>query len=110
MGAIGSSEIWRGYDNTSPADGGTLTSLLLSNSHVLQSYEEQNPSVANPNALNTGQRGEWDWVVQNNNAAPVTTYYFRMVKEDVTALDSYTYYPQIVTAVLILTQQDYRWY
>ncbi|MFC1925596.1 hypothetical protein ACFLW2_02745 [Chloroflexota bacterium] len=111
VGDIGSAELWRGYNNTAPADGATITSLLLSTSDVLESYEEQNPSVANPNAINTGQQGEWDWVMHNYNADISTTYYFRMIKADGIALDSYTNYPQITTAAAnTFTQQDYRWY
>ncbi len=110
VGTLGSASIWRGFNNTTPSDGAPITSLLLSGSNVLESYEEANPSVSNPNAVNVGQRGEWDWVVQNNGADGNTTYYFRLVKSDGTALDTYTNYPQLTTAPITLTQQDYRWY
>lgn len=98
VGAIGSVLIWRGFNNATPLDGATITTLLLSTSNVRESYEEANPSVANPNALSVGQFGEWDWVIQENNAATNTTYYFRMVKSDGTALDSYTRLIPLTTA------------
>ncbi|MEK7849094.1 MAG: hypothetical protein AAB270_09240, partial [Chloroflexota bacterium] len=111
IGAIGSGEVWRGYNNTTPADGATITSLLLSTSNVAESYEEANPSVADPNSIPAGQRGEWDWVLQENGAAYSTPYYFRMVKGDGTALDTYTRYSQLTTAApMTLTQDTYRWY
>ena len=112
VGALASGEIWRGFDNPSgqATDGATITTLL-STSNVGESYEEENPSVVNPNAISTGQRAEWDWVVQDNVATADTTFYFRMVTADDTPLDSYTRFPQITTAPpLVLTQQDYRWY
>ena len=97
MGGIGSGAIWRGYNNTTPADGATITALRLSNSNVMESYEEENPSVANPNTIFVGQRGEWDWVLQDNGATTSTIYYFRMLKGDGSLLDSYTRYPQLTT-------------
>ncbi|MEK7848923.1 MAG: hypothetical protein AAB270_08360, partial [Chloroflexota bacterium] len=111
IGAIGSGEVWRGYNNTTPADGATITSLLLSTSNVAESYEEANPSVANPNSIPAGQRGEWDWVLEDYGAANGTTYYFRMVKGDGTGLDTYTGYPQLTAvSALTLDQDTYRWY
>ena len=41
-GGIGSGEVWRGYDNTSVADGVTLPSSLLTFATILESYEEVN--------------------------------------------------------------------
>ena len=109
VGLITSTDPWRGFNNTTPTDGATIPSLLLTGSTKLESYEEQNPSANNPNAIFVGQRGEWDWVVQNNTA-PAGTYFFRMVKPDGTALDGYVNYPQATAVVSTFTQRDYRWY
>lgn len=98
VGGLGSGTIWRGYDNASPADGATITSSLLnSQSNTLESYEEANNSVSNPNAISEGSRGEWDWVVQNNGATASTDYCFRMTKSDGSVLE-YSRYPKVTTA------------
>ena len=110
VGAPTSAAAWRGFDNPAITDGTTLPGLLLSSSTVAQTYQEQNPSAANPNAINAAQRAEWDWVVQNNAATPSTVYFFRMLEADGTALDTYTRYPQVTTGVGVITQQDYRWF
>lgn len=101
VGGLGSGTIWRGYDNNSPPDGSTITaSLLNSQSNALQSYEEANNSVSNPNIISDGSRGEWDWVIQNNGATGGTDYCFRMTKSDGSVLQ-YTHYPKITTATAI---------
>jgi len=111
VGSIGSSAIWRGYDNSTPADGATISTLLLSDSNVRGTYEEESPSALNPFQVNVGQRVEYDWVVQENGTAGLTTYYFRMVKADGTPLDGYTNYPQLTTAPAVsYSQNAYRWY
>lgn len=95
VGNPGSGNIWRGYDNSTPSDGSTVTSSLLnSQSNTLQSYEESNNSVSNPNTILVGNRGEWDWVIQNNGATDNTDYCFRMVTSSGEALQ-YTNYPQL---------------
>ena len=111
VGAPASTTIWRGFDNPAPADGTTLPSLLLSSSNVLETYEEANPSVPNPNPLlaTSTNQGEWDWVIEDK-LAPTGTFYFRMVKSDGTPLDGYTNYPEIEAAGPSLAQENYRWY
>ncbi|PIY96729.1 MAG: hypothetical protein COY66_03235 [Candidatus Kerfeldbacteria bacterium CG_4_10_14_0_8_um_filter_42_10] len=99
VGAAGSATIWRGESDTNPADGSTISSGLLTGTNALESYEEQNNSVNNPTGIDIGQIGEWDWLVQNNGAVHDTSYCFRMVKSDGTALDTYTNYPKISTEV-----------
>ena len=101
---------WRFYDNSSVADDATLSSVVLSNSEVAQSYEEANPTKSNPRAISAGEEGEWDFALDPANAT-VTTYYFRMIKSDDTALDSYVNYPSIIigTGNPNLTQIHYRW-
>ena len=94
---INGSGVWRGYDNATPADGAALTGLLLSTSNATATYEEANNSANNPYAVSVGQNIEYDWVIQDNNAPSGTTYCFRMIKSDGTALNSYTNYPSLIT-------------
>lgn len=97
VGFIGSTtSTWRGYDNTTSTDGAVLPVLLLTESDVAETYEEANPTALNPNQIAIGQWAEWDWVVQENGASANATYYFRMVKSDGTALNTYTRYPTVV--------------
>jgi hypothetical protein len=97
VGSIDSSTIWRGYNNGSPADGVAALTLLLTGSSVSGTYEEQNPSALNPNRVNVGQRAEWGWVIQHNGADSGATYYFRMVMNNGTALNTYNRYPTLYT-------------
>lgn len=97
VGQAASSTIWRGYDNSTPSDGATISSLLLSVSDIKESYEEENNSVNNPNGINTGQDGEWDWVIQDNGAANNTHYCFRMVESNGSLLNGYNNYPELIT-------------
>ena len=103
VGAVGSSEVWRGYDNPSVSDGATLINALLDQSNTLESYEEDGASIANPGAVTVGNAGEWDWVVQNNGATPGGTYCFRMAKNTSptarVAFGTYTNYPRITTPI-----------
>lgn len=102
VGGIGSGAIWRGYDNTTPADGATISSsLLIAQSNVLQSYEEENISVGIPTVMTLGQEGEWDWVVQNNGATSGTDYCFRVVKASDSSVIYYSHYPKVTTAAAI---------
>ena len=108
VGGIGSGTIFRGYDQT-PTDGATLTGFLLAtSSNVLETYEEANNTASNTNAIAVGQRGEWDFVVQNNGANSEDSYCFRMVRSNDTAFTTYTNMPEI-TIVAPLTQVRYRW-
>ena len=110
VGGIGAGEIWRGLDNASVADGTALSATLLGASNVVETYEEANNSAATPSGIPVGQTGEWDWVVQQNGASQLTTYYFRMVESDGTAINGYTRYPTLTTAGPKLQQDAYRWY
>ena len=69
---------------------------------------KENSSLANVYAIEEGDRGEWDWVVQNNGATTSATYCFRMVKSDGDVLDSYVRMPEM-TVVRGLVQLRYRW-
>lgn len=94
VGAIGSSAIFRGYDNTTPSDGATITaSLLDAGGNTFESYEEANRSIENPNTLSDGARGEWDWVVENNGGT-VGDYCFRVITDSGRTID-YSEYPYL---------------
>jgi hypothetical protein len=98
VGAPSTSGIeWSYYNNVGPADGDALTTLLLSGSTVLQTYEEGSPTALNPNAIGAGGRGEWDFALDSSNAS-LGTYYFRMVTSGGTAFTTYTAYPQVVVS------------
>jgi hypothetical protein len=97
-GAASTSAAWRGNtDNTSVSDGATLSSSTLSVTDDLETYEEENNSAFNPNQIDVGDDGEYDWVIENYNASSSSSYCFRMVESDGTAFTSYTQYPRLVT-------------
>ena len=100
-GTSGSGSAWETFDNTTPADGAPLTATLLFSSTIAQSYEEANPSVLNTTEVPEDSTAEWDWVIKDNAATASTTYCFRMVEADGTALDAYNAdsYAQLTTAV-----------
>ncbi len=108
----GEAGIWRGYNNSGPADGAALTNggYLLSSSDIAESYEEYNDSVLNPRSGAIGHGVEWDWVLQNNGALNGTSYCFRMVKTAGNPLD-YTEesYPRLVTTGAYVEQMNYHW-
>ncbi len=109
VGGIGSGETWRGFDNSSVADGDSVSKLLTATEGE-QTYEEANPATIINDFDGPDKPNEWDWVVQGNAALGSTTYYFRMVKSGGTALGGYTNYAQLTTAAATLSQEDYRWY
>jgi hypothetical protein len=98
VGAIGGAQAWIGYDNPVPDDGTSTGSILLSNSNVFQSYEEENPSVTNPRGISIGEYGEWDWVLMNNGATASSDYCFRMIENDGTEFSAYNSYARLSTA------------
>ena len=98
VGEIGSTTAaLRGYNNASVADGATLSSLVLTNTDVLGTYEEENNSAATPNQIGVDEYMEFDWVIENNNAPLDTTYCMRMVRSDGNGLNTYNEYPEIAT-------------
>jgi len=102
---------WRGYDNSSLTDGTEVSSTTLSVSDVFETYEEENPSASTTNDIEIDQEGEWDWVVQHNNASAGTDYCFRMVQSDGRVFSGYNNYPQLITdeapvAATLLTPFD----
>jgi len=97
---IGGAGTWRGYNNAAPADGTVLGSALLTGSTILETYEEGGVTAPAYEAIRGGgEAAEWDWTLQNNGAPAGGAYYFRMVQADGTALDTYSLYPQLTTAV-----------
>ncbi|MFP4616552.1 MAG: hypothetical protein ACLFNR_00105 [Candidatus Paceibacterota bacterium] len=108
IGAVDSSEIWRGFSNSTTTDGEDLSSVLLSLSDVRGTYEEENPSALLPRLVGQGERVEWDFTLQNNGAESGEPYCFRMVKSDDVDLFRYDRFPQ-AEAVRGLTQVKYRW-
>lgn len=117
VGAIGSAEVWRGYNaagltdatalSTDPPTGGDLN---LSVSDVSGTLEEANDSVTNVFTALESEDIEYDWIVQQNGAAPETFYCFRMVESNGTVLGGYVNYPQLRTSSFTPTTQNWRWY
>jgi hypothetical protein len=97
VGSATSSAQWIGFNNPSPGDGATLSTSTLTGTDVLESYEEQNPTVVLPNEIGINKEGEWDFVLRQNNATPATNYCFRMIESDGTELFAYTQYPMLLT-------------
>lgn len=91
------SVLWKYKNNATPANGATLSSGLLSNSTVMGRYIEGGPTDANPNAMTVGSYTEWDFALDPANVS-YGTYYFRMVRSNGTAFDTYTRYPQATYA------------
>lgn len=113
IGAIGSSETWRGFDNASVDDGSALTTLKLSVSDIKESYEEANNSVQMPGTISPGEDGEWDWITQFNDPNGVKqgkTWCFRMTDTVFGALNNYINYPTIYTRLFTPEQRNWRWY
>jgi len=117
VGAAASGEIWRGFAATGTADGTDLSGdpptpgdLLLSVADVAGTLEHQNLSATNTYIAYNGEDVEYDWYVEHNGAAAGTTYCFRAVEPDGTALSGYLQYPQIRTADFTPRITDWRWY
>lgn len=89
---------WAFSNNTGVADGAIIIDTVLGNSSVGESYSESNPTAVTPNAINPGERGEWDWVIKNGSADTGIGWFFRMIYSSSTALDAYTRYPAFSAA------------
>jgi len=97
VGSEGSGEIWRGYNNASVNDHGTLSTTTLATSTVSFTYEEGGAATGTPNQVSVGGYGEWDFVIQNNGASAGTSYCFRLIYDDNSTFFAYTAYPQLIT-------------
>jgi hypothetical protein len=94
----------RFYNNTTPADGATLTANASDPTHgadtiVTQTYEEANPFTNNVAAIPAGQDGKWDVALVNSAAPSSTAYCVRVVKSDGSTLDTYSVIPEIATPI-----------
>lgn len=90
-------------DNTTPADGASLTANANDPTHgtdtiVNQTYEELNNFTNSVAAIPAGQDGKWDFSLKDNGATANTAYCLRAVKSDGTVLDTYSVIPEITTA------------
>jgi hypothetical protein len=90
------SNAWIFYNNPSVASGTPISATLLSTSNVKGSYMESNPTATNPFVALIGQLIEYDFALDVSNIVQGISYYFRMVKDDGIALDTYTNYPTLV--------------
>lgn len=96
--ASGSGAI-RWYDNTSVADGATLSDMgssdvSVSGARTLQAYRESNsfPFAA---TTSTGNTAIWDFPLVSSNQAAGLSFCFRIINGDNTLLDSYSAYPRV---------------
>ncbi len=89
------------FDNSSPADGSTLTTNANDPTHasdtkITEKYTESNPASTASN-VGIGQDGLWDFSLVGTAGAPNTTYCFRLVA-GTAAFTTYTTYPEITTS------------
>ncbi len=92
------------YDNLTGgvSDGDALTANANDPTHsghtiINQTVEESNNFTNSQGGITIGQDGKWDFALVDNSAPAATTYCFRVVKSDGTALGTYSVYPQITT-------------
>ena len=95
--ASSSTAAFRGYDNSSTRDGSVLSSLLLSQSDVAGTYEEENLSSFIQTEIATAEIAEWDWSIQAANPESSTSYCFRMALGNGDELYTYSGYPRLET-------------
>lgn len=86
-------------DNGTPADNATVTTNANDPSHsghtnTTESYNEANPATVNT-GIADGNDGLFDFSLIDNGASGATSYCFRLVHSDGTALSSYDQYPEI---------------
>jgi len=93
---------WLFYDNAGLASSTEISQTVLLNSEVGETYEEKNPVTLNPKAISANSEGEWDFALDPIGAA-TTTYYFRMVISDDSALDDYSNYPKLTISVTTIS-------
>lgn len=116
VGSPTSTSLFRGSDGT-PINGTALSTdpptagdLKLSVSGRAWTYEEGGTSALNPYGVAIGEDVEMDWFIQNNGAAPKTAYCFRIALEEGHSVDSYLFYPELITSDYRPRTQNWRWY
>ncbi|ETB63583.1 TPA: hypothetical protein DIC38_02645 [Candidatus Nomurabacteria bacterium] len=89
-------------DNFYSNDGVAFTSNALdptvAGTIVNQSYVESNPST-NLSVINIGQYGMWDFSLYDKSVSNSSSYCLRVVKANNELLDTYSFIPEITTAV-----------
>ncbi len=93
VGAAGGAAILR-YYNGLGTDQAVIGNLKLTGSDVKEHFVEASPSAVIATVV-SGSQGEWDFCIQANSAVNDSIYYFRIVRNDGTALDTYTQYPAL---------------
>lgn len=95
VGAGGSGSIWR-FATSGVTDNSTLSTSVLT-STVRELYSKSSPTGTNPNSAAVGETVEYDFHIQQNNAAPATQYSFRLVEDDWNIMSDYAQCPTLVT-------------
>ncbi|MEK7608595.1 MAG: hypothetical protein AAB495_03370 [Patescibacteria group bacterium] len=90
----------RFYDNSSSSDNTALKATSTDPVHgidtvVNQTYEEANPFTNSIAKIFGGQDGKWDFSLYNASATPMSTYCFRIVRDDGSPLSTYSAVPEI---------------
>jgi hypothetical protein len=90
-------------DNTTPADGDTITANVNGPTHggdtiSNQTYEEANPFSNDVGVVASGEDGKWDFSLKDNGAPASTSYCIRVVLSDGSQLLGYSVIPEIITA------------
>lgn len=101
-------EDWEFYDIINLNQSAIISEMLLSNSNVKELYSETNPLPINPNIIQIGQIGEYDFALNPKNAEK-TNYYFKLIRSTENDFEEYEQYAKI-TVGNILSQMSYRWY
>lgn len=88
-------------DNVTPADGVNITTTANDPTHssdtvVSETYEEANNFTNSQAAVPIGQDGEWDLSLYDNGATAGGSYCLRVVKSDGSALNTYSFIPEII--------------
>ena len=90
--------VFAGFNNAAVGDGTELSSVLLSNSTVIGTYEEANTSATIPNEIANGEVIEFDWALTPVNTEANSAYCFRMMRTTGQVFPTYTTFPQVLTA------------
>jgi hypothetical protein len=97
---ISSSTAVKFYDDPDITDGTTMSTNANDPTHgghalKRQTYEDANPFTNSVSGVQIGEDSMWDFSLVSNSAPAGSTYCFRIVKSDGTAIDTYSSYPAI---------------